>query len=59
MIRLKPPCKDCKDRKLGCHAKCKAYIKWAREHEAAREKDRTKRIIDFTLKKLKRERWKK
>ena len=56
---LKPPCKNCKDRDLGCHGKCKAYIKWAKDREEAREKDRCNRVIDFTLRKLKRERWKK
>lgn len=55
---IKPPCKNCEDREVGCHAKCKAYIEWAKWHEAAREKNRTERIIDFTLRKLRRKRWK-
>lgn len=55
---MRAPCKDCKDRELGCHSKCEAYIEWAKEHEEAREKDRSERVIDFTLRKLKRERCK-
>ena len=55
---LRPPCKNCELREVGCHAKCKAYIDWAKEHEAARENDRTERIIDFTIRKLRRKRWK-
>lgn len=23
-----PPCKDCSDRTVGCHSKCKKYIEW-------------------------------
>lgn len=56
---LRPPCKNCEFREVGCHAKCKTYMNWAKEHETAREKDRTERVINFTLRKLKRERWKK
>lgn len=55
---LKPPCKDCEDREIGCHGKCEAYMEWAKEHEALRENDRTERVIDFTLRKLRRKRWK-
>lgn len=24
-MRPMPPCKDCEDRELGCHSKCKKY----------------------------------
>ena len=27
-MKPKPPCKDCKDRKMGCHSKCKSYIEY-------------------------------
>lgn len=26
-----PPCKDCKDRKIGCHGKCELYKKYRDE----------------------------
>jgi hypothetical protein len=29
MTQVQCPCKDCKDRKVGCHAKCEKYIKYA------------------------------
>lgn len=25
-MKPKPPCKDCKDRTVGCHSKCKPYL---------------------------------
>ena len=28
-----PPCKDCPDRKIGCHAKCEKYIAFRRERD--------------------------
>lgn len=31
------PCKDCPERRLGCHADCKDYLKWKAEHEAELE----------------------
>ena len=24
------PCRDCKDRAVGCHAKCERYMEWLR-----------------------------
>ena len=37
-MRPKPPCKDCFDRKLGCHGVCQRYKDWkgilAKEAEA-------------------------
>lgn len=30
---VKPPCKDCKDRKVGCHSVCEKYINFQKEHE--------------------------
>lgn len=27
------PCKDCKDRYVGCHEKCKAYLDFKEAHE--------------------------
>lgn len=30
---LKPPCKDCKDRKVGCHSICEKYIAYDEERK--------------------------
>ena len=32
------PCKDCKDRQVGCHGKCKAYIDFKENAEKLKEK---------------------
>lgn len=55
---LRPPCKNCELREVGCHSKCNAYISWAKEHGEAREKNRTERVIEFSIKNIRRKRWK-
>lgn len=30
---MKAPCKNCKDRKLKCHADCERYLKWCKKKE--------------------------
>lgn len=30
------PCKDCKDRTLGCHSKCEKYIAFDKENQKRR-----------------------
>ena len=55
---LKSPCKNCEDRVVGCHANCKSYIDWAKEHNEAKEKDRKEKIVDFAIRKVRRKRWK-
>lgn len=32
------PCKDCPNRKVGCHADCKPYLEFAEERQAIRER---------------------
>ena len=39
MPKTPVPCKDCPDRRVGCHAGCEKY----REYDAALRKDRDKR----------------
>ena len=34
---MKPPCKDCPRREIGCHAKCPDYAEYAAERAKARE----------------------
>ena len=33
MIRPQSPCKGCKDRQLGCHTDCRAYIEFKTDSE--------------------------
>ena len=35
------PCKDCTDRKIGCHSECKAYQDYNAIREMIRKKKRT------------------
>ena len=32
-IAIKQTCKDCKDRKIGCHANCSKYLNAKYEHD--------------------------
>jgi hypothetical protein len=36
----KAPCKDCKERELGCHAKCEKYIDFKQEREQENKVER-------------------
>ena len=35
--RKTPPCKDCTDRKHGCHAGCEKYCTWKQEYQEAKK----------------------
>ena len=39
-IRDISPCKDCKDRYIGCHDKCVLYAEWKAEIERVKEEKR-------------------
>lgn len=39
------PCKGCNDRRLGCHADCKAYSEWAADNEAERQALRADKLV--------------
>ena len=34
------PCKDYKDRELGCHAKCEEYIAFRKQRDEENERER-------------------
>lgn len=36
---MNAPCKDCKDRKLGCHSTCEKYKKFDEENRKRREEE--------------------
>lgn len=48
------PCKNCKDRKIGCHADCEAYNKCVKEHNEARKKLRDDSMTESALWNVKR-----
>ena len=35
---MRSPCKDCPDRKLGCHSICEKYIEYTKQNEEIRLK---------------------
>lgn len=35
---IKPPCKDCADRDVGCHARCEKYLAYRAELDGIKEK---------------------
>jgi hypothetical protein len=40
IVGKKPPCKDCTDRTVGCHSKCKKYIEWKNKDIQVKEANR-------------------
>lgn len=57
----KTPCRDCKERVLGCHATCQKYIDWKKEvdeYNAKMYADKKARYIpeEFLYRRSKRER---
>ena len=43
------PCKDCKDRILGCHAKCKRYLAAKAKSEKEKAEKRRLYLIECRL----------
>lgn len=41
------PCKDCKERYLGCHSKCVKYQNAKKRNDELREKERMERHINY------------
>ena len=39
------PCRDCYDRRIGCHSTCEKYIKWSNKKKA--QKQERKRDNDY------------
>lgn len=46
--KTKAPCKNCKDRQIGCHAKCSKYIGWRSEYQQRKNaiNDHARKIAD-------------
>lgn len=45
--KTKAPCKDCPDRKVGCHSECKKYIEWKQIHDREVEAVKKQRDIEI------------
>lgn len=43
------PCKDCSDRKQGCHAKCEKYKTFRKIHDEELVKQCERRRIDWLI----------
>lgn len=51
--RISPsPCKDCKNRELGCHSKCIKYKTWDKDNKEFNKKVNQEKSIDITLYKM-------
>lgn len=46
------PCKECSRRYPLCHSECEDYIKAAKSHREEKEKLKTEKLIDSTVKGL-------
>lgn len=40
------PCKNCDERRVGCHAVCKKYTAWQVDHEALNKKIHMEKMMD-------------
>lgn len=46
MLVGNPPCKDCKNRELGCHSKCEQYVNWRKLHIEEKQRLREEFLIN-------------
>jgi hypothetical protein len=46
---LRPPCKDCKERSVGCHSSCGAYIMYSEENARLREERHNRNEVDRAI----------
>lgn len=48
------PCKDCQNRKIGCHAGCEKYLAWRASLDSViAEKDRQAEVSTWTASRIK------
>ena len=40
------PCKDCKDRHVGCHGKCEKYLEYKKELQKAKHQEKIDKKIE-------------
>ena len=48
------PCKDCKERFVGCHSVCDHYINWKKEHDKIKEEEARRTRLQMDLIHIKR-----
>lgn len=48
-MKKSSPCKDCANRRVGCHGKCKAYIEYDESRKNELESLRMTVMIECTL----------
>ena len=41
---MKPPCRECQFREVGCHSKCESYIQWRAQLDKYNEQKNIKEI---------------
>ncbi len=50
---MKPPCKDCEVRSVGCHGGCSKYQSWKVVHEEELQQERfNKDVIGYTAREV-------
>lgn len=42
---ITPPCKDCKERQIGCHSYCRKYIEFRMNWDEIKLKERKEKMI--------------
>lgn len=57
MKRLESPCKDCGNREVGCHAKCKAYQEFAADRKEVYQQRYEAVVLDTVDIHKKRKKW--
>ena len=40
------PCKDCKERHVGCHSKCEKYLEYKKELQKAKHQEKINKKIE-------------
>lgn len=43
---MKPPCKGCSKRFIGCHSKCEEFSEYSRQHEIEKEAEKLTRRLN-------------
>ena len=47
MSEIKVPCKDCKDRQIGCHSKCEKYLEFKKQNDEIKRKQRIEKQAEY------------
>ena len=46
MLQPVAPCKDCKNRIVNCHSKCKLYLQYRKELDEYKEQIKQEKMLD-------------